>query len=141
LEALLSLSLLLFWFIACFIPLFHYHHHLTSPHPFAPRPRTKRDVFDELLHDPSPAERRQLLWLGRLEALLALADADVLLMANSDFSHVAAMLGDGVRLADPRHRVFQRGWIALRPEDGSFDRDRLAAELASRWPAGAGVPR
>lgn len=75
-----------------------------------------------------------------LDTFRALADADVLLMANSDFSHVAAMLGDGVRLADPRHRVFQRGWIELRPEDGSFDQARLAAELASRWPAGAGSP-
>jgi hypothetical protein len=60
-----------------------------------------------------------------LDTFRELADADVLLMAQSDFSYTAAMYCGGIKICDPRHRVPLAEWVQIDPSSGRLDAPRL----------------
>ena len=59
-----------------------------------------------------------------------LANADLLVSTDSCFSHLAALLNEGIVIS-PDFGVPLAGWIR-RERDGSFDTDQLARSLNSR---------
>jgi hypothetical protein len=63
-----------------------------------------------------------------IDTFKELVAADVLVMARSAFSYVAAILCDGVKLYDPCERKPLTHWIA-RDRDGRFDRSAFVASL------------
>lgn len=69
--------------------------------------------------------------LPALETFRELVDADVLLMARSDFSHLAAMYGRGVKICDPRHRTPLSDWLRIDPKTGRFDEELLRMRLCA----------
>lgn len=69
------------------------------------------------------------LGLPALETFRELTESDVLLMARSDFSHVAAMYGRGVNICDPRHRAPLPGWLLIDPQTGRIDEAELVTRL------------
>jgi hypothetical protein len=66
------------------------------------------------------------------ETFESLTHADVLLVARSDFSHVAAIYSHAIVLCDPRHRAPLPGWLAIDPRTGSIDSRLLVSRLSDR---------
>jgi hypothetical protein len=58
-----------------------------------------------------------------------LVEADVLLMAKSSFSYLAAIINDGVKIYEPMFDPPLSSWI-VRRRDGSFDQKRAKESLA-----------
>ncbi|MBS0251911.1 MAG: hypothetical protein JSR78_12700 [Proteobacteria bacterium] len=67
-----------------------------------------------------------------IESFRLLIEADVLLMARSAFSYVAALLSDGIKLYDPFQEAPLPDWI-VRDATGSFDTAQLR-DLVERLP-------
>ena len=67
--------------------------------------------------------------LPALETFQELVAADVLVMARSCFSFVAALLGEGVKLYDPFEQAPLSEWIRLDPATGTFDAARFRLAL------------
>ena len=63
-----------------------------------------------------------------LDVLLHLVEADVLVMAKSSFSYIAAILNAGVKIYEPNFDPPQSTWV-VRSRDGSFDKLRLRERL------------
>ncbi|MXO72545.1 alpha-1,2-fucosyltransferase [Alteraurantiacibacter buctensis] len=63
----------------------------------------------------------------------ALVQADVLVMSKSCFSHLAALLSEGIVIYEPWRVPPQPGWV-VRGADGMFDRAGLAARLTGPRP-------
>jgi hypothetical protein len=57
-----------------------------------------------------------------------LVEADVLVMAKSSFSYIAAILNAGVKIYEPNFDPPQSTWV-VRSRDGSFDKLRLRERL------------
>lgn len=64
-----------------------------------------------------------------LETFRELVEADVLLLARSDFSHLAGMYCRGVKICDPRHRAPPPSWVRMDMATGKLDEDALRARL------------
>lgn len=73
------------------------------------------------------------LGASALETFHALAHADVLVTARSDFSHVAANYCRGVVICDPRHRTPLSHWLRIDPARSRVCKDALAQRLQSRF--------
>ena len=70
-----------------------------------------------------------------LDTFRELIDADVLLMARSDFSYTAGMYCRGIKICDPRHRVPLTDWVRIDPGSGRLDADGFRRCLAASNPA------
>lgn len=68
-----------------------------------------------------------------IETFRLMVEADVLLMARSAFSYVAALLSDGIKLYDPFQEAPLPSWIT-RDAKGDFDTARLR-DLIEQLPA------
>lgn len=66
-----------------------------------------------------------------LDTFRELVDADVLLMARSDFSYTAGMYCRGIKICDPRHRVPLADWVRIDPGSGRLDADGLQRRLSA----------
>ena len=67
--------------------------------------------------------------LPAMETFQELVAANVLVMARSSFSFVAALLGEGVKLYDPFGQTPLSEWIAIDHATGGFDADRFRMAL------------
>jgi hypothetical protein len=67
-----------------------------------------------------------------------LAEADILVMAKSSFSYIAAILSEGVKFYEPMFDPPMSSWITRR-KDGTFDvtraRESILAYMSSHQPA------
>jgi len=70
-----------------------------------------------------------MLGLSALDTFKELTDSDVLLMAQSDFSHLAALYARGVVICDPRHRAGLPTWLGFEPATGQIDEQLLSSRL------------
>jgi len=57
-----------------------------------------------------------------------LVEADILIMAKSSFSYVAAIICDGIALYDPWYLPRLRNWLSI-DHNGEFDRHEFEAQL------------
>lgn len=64
-----------------------------------------------------------------LDTFRELLDADVLLMARSDFSYTAGMYCRGIKICDPRHRVPLADWVRIDPRSGRLEAGGLRRRL------------
>jgi hypothetical protein len=63
-----------------------------------------------------------------LWTLRQLIEADILIMAKSNFSYVAAINSDGIKLYEPFYTPPLKGWLVRQP-NGDFDERLFAAQL------------
>ena len=63
-----------------------------------------------------------------IETMQQIVEADVLVMAKSAFSYVAALISNGVKLYEPMSDPPMSSWISRR-KDGSFDRARARESI------------
>ena len=57
-----------------------------------------------------------------------LIEADILVMAKSFFSYVAAIISDGIKLYEPFDSPPLKGWLVRQPK-GGFDERLFAVQL------------
>jgi len=72
------------------------------------------------------------LGISAIDTFKELVNADVLVAARSDFSHLAAIYCRGIVICDPRHRMPLPKWLHIDPVSSSLREEALVEQLQSR---------